>query len=168
MASEVFARAVVAPRSPRRILVMTLDSQVRLMVIADAAVLKGRDPVDACRRAVRGGATLVQIPMKGAPPRDVLALAPALVAALEAALIVNQPADLGLAGRGDSGAGRGRRGGHRIRIRRTGSRAGGARAAAGLPGLTQRARCRLAVRMAARCSANVAEKMCFPSGCATK
>ena len=45
------------------------------MVIADAAVLKGRDPVDACRRAVRGGATLVQIRMKGAPPRDVLALA---------------------------------------------------------------------------------------------
>ena len=67
------------------------------MVIADAAVLKGRDPVDACRRAVRGGATLVQIRMKGAPPRDVLDLARALVAALEVPVIVNDRADVALA-----------------------------------------------------------------------
>src|SRR5439155_969680 len=51
IASRVFAVAVVAPRSPRRILAMALVDRVRLMVITDAALLKGRDPVTACRGA---------------------------------------------------------------------------------------------------------------------
>src|SRR5437879_12036943 len=82
IASRVFAVAVVAPRSPRRILVMALADRLRLMVLTDAQLLKGRDPVDACRRAVRGGATAVQVRLKGAPPADILALARALVGAL--------------------------------------------------------------------------------------
>src|SRR5207247_730058 len=55
IASRVLAAAVVAPRSPRRILLMALADQLRLMVITDAALLKGRSVVDACRRAVAGG-----------------------------------------------------------------------------------------------------------------
>src|SRR3989449_11044316 len=43
IASRVLAAAVVAPRSPRRILLMALADQLRLMVITDAALLKGRD-----------------------------------------------------------------------------------------------------------------------------
>src|SRR5438034_483407 len=80
IASRVLAAAVVAPRSPRRILLMALADQLRLMVITDAALLKGRSVVDACRRAVAGeaGATMVQVRMKDAPPRDTLALARAL------------------------------------------------------------------------------------------
>src|SRR5438874_1435518 len=66
IASRVFAVAVVAPRSPRRILAMALVDQVRLMVITDAALLKGRDPVTACRQAVAGGATMVQVRLKDA------------------------------------------------------------------------------------------------------
>src|SRR5207247_1558301 len=75
IASLVFAAAVVAPRSPRRILAMALVDSLRLMVLTDAALLKGRDAVDVCRRAVSGGAAMVQARPKGAPPRDLAALA---------------------------------------------------------------------------------------------
>src|SRR2546427_63036 len=77
MAWPVFAAAVVAPRSPRRVLLMVLGRQLRLMVITDAGLLKGRDPVEMCRRAAAGGggATIIQVRLKDAPPREVLALA---------------------------------------------------------------------------------------------
>src|SRR6266571_4816101 len=97
IASRVLAVAVVAPRSPRRNLVMALADQVRLMVISDAALLKGRDTVDACRRAVSGGATMVQVRMKDAPPRDLLALTRELVGALAVPVIVNDRVDVALA-----------------------------------------------------------------------
>src|SRR5437667_8017011 len=99
IASRVLAAAVVAPRSPRRILLMALADQLRLMVITDAALLKGRSVVDACRRAVAGeaGATMVQVRMKDAPPREVLALARALVGALAVPVIVNDRVDVALA-----------------------------------------------------------------------
>src|SRR6266700_3609347 len=97
IASRVLAVAVVAPRSPRRNLVMALADQVRLIVITDAALLKGRDTVDACRRAVSGGATMVQVRMKDAPPRDLLALTRELVGALAVPVIVNDRVDVALA-----------------------------------------------------------------------
>src|SRR5207245_1718106 len=99
IASRVLAAAVVAPRSPRRILLMALADQLRLMVITDAALLKGRPAVDACRRAVAGGAgaTMVQVRMKDAAPRDVLALTRALVGALSVPVIVNDRVDIALA-----------------------------------------------------------------------
>src|SRR2546426_6291298 len=50
--------------------------------ITDATLLKGRDPIEACRRAVAGGATMVQVRLKDAAPRDVLTLARALVGVL--------------------------------------------------------------------------------------
>src|SRR5256886_4334113 len=97
IASRVFAVAVVAPRSPRRILAMALLDQVRLMVITDATLLKGRDPVTACRQAVAGGATMIQVRRKDAPPREVFALARALVGALSVPVIVNDRVDVALA-----------------------------------------------------------------------
>src|SRR2546421_8873895 len=97
IASRVFAVAVVAPRSPRRILAMALLDQVRLMVITDATLLKGRDPVTACRQAVAGGATMIQVRLKDAPPREVFALARALVGALGVPVIVNDRVDVALA-----------------------------------------------------------------------
>ena len=53
--------------------------------------------MDACRRAVRGGATAVQVRLKGAPPADILALARALVGALAVPVLVNDRVDLALA-----------------------------------------------------------------------
>ena len=67
------------------------------MVLTDAQLLKGRDPVDACRRAVRGGATAVEVRLKEAQPREVLALARALVGALSVPVLVNDRVDLALA-----------------------------------------------------------------------
>jgi thiamine-phosphate pyrophosphorylase len=76
---------------------MTLADRLRLMVVTDPALLKGRDPVEACRRAVAGGATLVQVRMKDAPAGDLLALVRALVAALPVPVIVNDRVDVALA-----------------------------------------------------------------------
>lgn len=67
------------------------------MVITDAALLKGRDLVDACRRAVAAGATMVQVRDKAAPARELLALARALVGALRVPVIVNDRVDIALA-----------------------------------------------------------------------
>src|SRR6266540_3370353 len=97
IASRVFAAAVVAPRSPRRVLLMALVDQLRLMVVTDAELLKGRDPVTACRQAVLGGATIVQVRMKDAPPHDVVALARALVGAIAVPVLVNDRVDVALA-----------------------------------------------------------------------
>jgi thiamine-phosphate pyrophosphorylase len=67
------------------------------MVVTDAALFKGRDPVDACRRAVLGGATLIQLRLKDATPRDLVALARALVSALPVPVLVNDRVDVALA-----------------------------------------------------------------------
>jgi len=84
---------------------MALADQLRLMVLTDAALLKGRDPVAVCRQAVAGGqgATLVQVRDKSAAPRDLVALTRALVAALPVPVIVNDRVDVALAA-GASGA----------------------------------------------------------------
>src|SRR5438445_349352 len=114
---------------------MALADQLRLMVLTDAGLLKGRDPVEACRRAVAGGATIVEVRHKGAPARELAALARALVGALSVPVLVNDRVDVALAagaagahlgqddppldavrphggarGRGLAGAGRARRG----------------------------------------------------------
>jgi thiamine-phosphate pyrophosphorylase len=76
---------------------MALVDQLRLMVITDAALLKGRNPVDACRRAVQGGATMVQVRLKHASAHDVVTLARALVAALAVPVLVDDRVDVALA-----------------------------------------------------------------------
>ena len=67
------------------------------MVLTDAALLKGRDPVAECRQAARGGATMIQVRLKDAPPRDVAALTRSLVGALAVPVIVNDRVDVALA-----------------------------------------------------------------------
>src|SRR5439155_1857770 len=94
IASRVLAVAVVAPRSPRKILLMALVDRLRLMVITDAALVKGRDPVEACRGAVAGGATIVQARLKDASARDLLGLARALVDTLPVAVSVHGRGDV--------------------------------------------------------------------------
>jgi len=76
---------------------MALGRQLRLMVITDSGLLKGRDPVEACRRAAAGGATIIQVRLKDAPPSEVLALTRALVGALAVPVIVNDRVDVALA-----------------------------------------------------------------------
>ncbi|MBI1967702.1 MAG: thiamine phosphate synthase [Gemmatimonadetes bacterium] len=76
---------------------MTLADQLRLMVLTDAAVLKGRDAVEVCRRAVAGGATLVQVRWKDGTAAEMLQLARALVGALPVPVLVNDRVDVALA-----------------------------------------------------------------------
>jgi len=76
---------------------MALADQLRLMVVTDAALLKGRDPVEACRQAVSGGATMIEIRLKDAAPRELLALSRVLVGALAVPVIVNDRVDVALA-----------------------------------------------------------------------
>jgi len=75
---------------------MTLIDRLRLMVLADTAVLRGRDPVPVCRAAVSGGATLVQLRAKDESPREAAAIARVLVAALPVPVIVNDRVDVAL------------------------------------------------------------------------
>jgi thiamine-phosphate pyrophosphorylase len=76
---------------------MALADQLRLMVITDPVLLKGRDPVAVCRAAVQGGATMIQVRWKDGAPADVLELTRALVATLPVPVLVNDRADVALA-----------------------------------------------------------------------
>jgi thiamine-phosphate pyrophosphorylase len=75
----------------------SLVDRLRLMVITDRTLLRGRDPVAVCRAAVRGGATMIQVRDKEAPPRDLLALVRSLVGALPVPVLVNDRVDVALA-----------------------------------------------------------------------
>ena len=76
---------------------MALADQVRLMVLTDPVLLKGRDPVTVCRAAVQGGATMIQVRWKDGVPADVLELTRALVAALPTPILVIDRADIAIA-----------------------------------------------------------------------
>ena len=74
-----------------------LADQLRLMVLTDASLLKGRDVVDVCRRAVAGGATAIQVRWKPAPAGEVARVARALIGALPVPVLVNDRIDVALA-----------------------------------------------------------------------
>ena len=67
------------------------------MVLTDPDLLKGREAVDVCRQAVRGGATMIQVRWKGAAPARLADLTRSLVAALDVPILVNDRVDVALA-----------------------------------------------------------------------
>lgn len=67
------------------------------MVLTDPVLLDGRDAVDVCRRAVAGGATMIQVRWKDGTPRAVAELTRALVAAIAVPVLVNDRVDVALA-----------------------------------------------------------------------
>jgi len=67
------------------------------MLVTDDALLGGRDLVAICQAAVRGGVTSVELRLKHASPRELLAHARDLVAALEVPVLVNDRLDVALA-----------------------------------------------------------------------
>src|SRR5260370_33726803 len=67
------------------------------MVVTDAVLLKGGDPVAACRQAVSGGATMIQVRLKDVAPRELLVLSRVLVGALAVPVIVNDRVGVALA-----------------------------------------------------------------------
>jgi thiamine-phosphate pyrophosphorylase len=76
---------------------MALADQLRLMVITDPVLLKGRDAVAVCRAAAQGGATMIQVRWKDGTAAEILELTRALVAALPVPVLVNDRADIALA-----------------------------------------------------------------------
>lgn len=74
---------------------MGLD--VRLIAIADPAVLGGRDLVGAAQRAEAGGATLLQLRMKHAPAGAMFQMAQQLLRAVTIPVYINDRADVALA-----------------------------------------------------------------------
>jgi thiamine-phosphate pyrophosphorylase len=67
------------------------------MLVTDDRLLAGRDAVELCRGAIRGGVTAVQLRLKQASGRSFLELARVLVAELPVPLIVNDRPDIAVA-----------------------------------------------------------------------
>jgi len=74
-----------------------LADALRLVLVTDDTLLGGRDPVATCAAGVRGGVTSVQLRLKRVPPRELVALARALVASLPVPVLVNDRPDVALA-----------------------------------------------------------------------
>ena len=74
-----------------------LPDHLQLLLIADHALFRARDPVELCRNAVQGGVTAVQLRWKGGPPREQVALARRLREALPVPVFVNDRPDIALA-----------------------------------------------------------------------
>lgn len=74
-----------------------LALQLRLLLVADHQLFRGRDPLLLCRAAVDGGVTAVQLRWKEGPPREQVALARRLVAGLAVPVFVNDRPDVALA-----------------------------------------------------------------------
>lgn len=67
------------------------------MAVTDDQLLAGRDVVEACLAAERGGATMIQLRLKQPGAAELAELARALLAKLTVPLIVNDRADVALA-----------------------------------------------------------------------
>jgi thiamine-phosphate pyrophosphorylase len=67
------------------------------MAVTDDHLLAGRDVVEACLAAERGGATMIQLRLKQAGAAHLAELAHALLARLQVPLLINDRADVALA-----------------------------------------------------------------------
>jgi thiamine-phosphate pyrophosphorylase len=70
---------------------------VRLMLVTDESLLRGRDLVALALAAEQGGVTSVQLRLKQATPRELVTLARRLVQALRIPVLVNDRPDVALA-----------------------------------------------------------------------
>jgi thiamine-phosphate pyrophosphorylase len=70
---------------------------IRLMLVTDDKLLRGRDLVQLARAAERGGITALQLRLKSTPARQLAELVRTLVAALNIPVLVNDRPDVALA-----------------------------------------------------------------------
>jgi thiamine-phosphate pyrophosphorylase len=80
-----------------------LAQLVRLMLVTDDRLLRGRDLISLAQAAERGGATSVQLRLKQATARELAQLVRGLVQALRIPVLVNDRPDVAIAG-GAAGA----------------------------------------------------------------
>ena len=70
---------------------------LRLMLVSDDRLVPAEGLVEACRAAVRGGVTSVQLRLKRTDPRALVRLARELVAAVPVPVLINDRLDVALA-----------------------------------------------------------------------
>ena len=70
---------------------------LRLMLVTDDLLVPAGGLVEACRAAVRGGVTCVQLRLKRRAPRELVKLARELVAAVPVPVLINDRLDVALA-----------------------------------------------------------------------
>jgi thiamine-phosphate pyrophosphorylase len=70
---------------------------IRLMLVTDDKLLRGRDLVQLARAAERGGITALQVRLKSTPDRQLAEIVRTLVAALNIPVLVNDRPDVALA-----------------------------------------------------------------------
>jgi thiamine-phosphate pyrophosphorylase len=75
----------------------TLVEALRLMLVTDDHLLTGRDVVEVCRAAERGGVTCIQLRLKRVESRRLLALARDVRSAVQIPVLVNDRIDVALA-----------------------------------------------------------------------
>jgi thiamine-phosphate pyrophosphorylase len=74
-----------------------LAETLRLVLVTDDALVAGRDLVQVCLAAERGGVTSIQLRLKHTAPRDLAERARALLATLRVPLLLNDRLDVALA-----------------------------------------------------------------------
>lgn len=74
-----------------------LADALRLVVILDAGIARGRDLAALADLAARGGATMLQVRAKGRPAAEVAALTRSVLAATSLPVVVNDRLDVALA-----------------------------------------------------------------------
>ncbi len=74
-----------------------LAGALRVLLVTDPRLLRGREWVSVCAAAVRGGATAVQVRHTSAPAREVADLTRTLIDALPVPVLVNDRLDVALA-----------------------------------------------------------------------
>ena len=80
---------------------LNLARVLRLMLVTDDRLLAGRDLVEVCLAAERGGVTAVQLRLKDATPAQLIEQLRRLKAALTVPVLVNDRLDVALAGGAD-------------------------------------------------------------------
>jgi len=70
---------------------------IRLMLVTDDRLLKGRDLVGVCQEAERGGVTSIQVLLKEATPRELASAVRAVMGAVRVPVLVNDRADVAIA-----------------------------------------------------------------------
>ncbi len=74
-----------------------LAGALRVLLVTDPRLLRGREWVSVCAAAVRGGATAVQVRHTSAPARELADLTRTLIDALPVPVLVNDRLDVALA-----------------------------------------------------------------------
>lgn len=79
-------------------MIPNLAEVLRLQLVTDDRLVRGRDLVGLCQAAERAGVTAIQLRLKEATPRELVTLARAVIGAVKIPVLVNDRLDVALAG----------------------------------------------------------------------